>query len=161
MTRAVLSVGSNQGDRMGFLRLAVDGLGAAVRAVSPIYQTAPWGVTDQADFLNQVLIVADETAGEWDWLRRAQELERAAGRERARRWGPRSLDVDVITVDAVVSGDPELTLPHPRAHERAFVLVPWLDVDPQAEIPGRGRVSELLGALGRDEVDGVRRWEEP
>jgi 2-amino-4-hydroxy-6-hydroxymethyldihydropteridine diphosphokinase len=161
MTRAVLSAGSNQGDRMGFLRLAVEGFGDAVRAVSPVYQTAPWGRTDQADFLNLVLIVAAEGTDEWGWLRRAQRLEREAGRERTIRWGPRSLDVDVITVDAVISEDPELTLPHPRAHERAFVLVPWLEVDPAAEIPGRGRVSDLLKALDPAEVDGVRRWEGP
>lgn len=161
MTRAVLSAGSNQGDRMGNLALAVDGFGDAVRAVSPIYQTAPRGVTDQADFLNLVLIVEDGATDEWGWLRRAQRLERDAGRERTRRWGPRSLDVDVITVDTVISDDAELTLPHPRAHERAFVLVPWLDVDPTAEIPGRGRVSDLLKAFDRDEVDGVRRWEQP
>ena len=125
-----------------------------------MYETAPWGVTEQDDFLNAVLVVEDEHTDAWGWLRRAQELERAAERVRTRRWGPRSLDVDVITVDGVTSDDPELRLPHPRAHERAFVLVPWLDVRPDAEIPGRGRVEELIDALAAAEVDGVRRREQ-
>jgi 2-amino-4-hydroxy-6-hydroxymethyldihydropteridine diphosphokinase len=98
------------------------------------------------------------------WLARAHELEQAAGRTREVRWGPRTLDVDVITVTGddgvpVVSDDPALTLPHPRAHERAFVLVPWAALDPTADLPGRGRVADLLAALPAAEVDAVVRWE--
>lgn len=157
MTRAVLSIGSNLGDRLANLRLAVDGLGNAVRAVSPVYETKPWGVTDQPDFLNAVLIADSDGVDEWGWLNRAHELERAADRVRTVHWGPRTLDVDVITVDGVRSADPALLLPHPHAADRAFVLVPWLDIEPVAELPGRGPVAALLAALDRDTVAGARR----
>jgi 2-amino-4-hydroxy-6-hydroxymethyldihydropteridine diphosphokinase len=98
------------------------------------------------------------------WLARAHELERAAGRTREVRWGARTLDVDVVTVTAddgtpVLSDDPDLTLPHPRAHERAFVLVPWLSLDPTAVLPGHGRVADLVAALPAEEVTAVVRWE--
>jgi 2-amino-4-hydroxy-6-hydroxymethyldihydropteridine diphosphokinase len=155
MTTAVLSIGSNLGDRLAFLRSAVNGL--PVLAVSPVYETAPWGVTDQDDFLNAVLVVSNEDVDGWGWLRRAHELENAAGRVRDAQWGPRTLDVDVITVAGVSSADPLLELPHPRAHERAFVLVPWLDVQPDAELPGHGRVADLVTALSPAQAAGVRR----
>ncbi|MEV0677330.1 2-amino-4-hydroxy-6-hydroxymethyldihydropteridine diphosphokinase [Actinosynnema sp. NPDC050436] len=153
MSRAVLSVGSNLGDRLGFLRQAVAGFAAELVAVSPVYETAPWGVTDQDDFLNAVLVVAGDL-GPWEWLRRGQGLEDASGRVRTLRWGPRTLDVDVVTVDGVVSDDPKLLLPHPGAHERATVLVPWLDVEPGAVLPGHGRVADLVADL---DLGGVTR----
>ena len=87
-------------------------------------------------------------------LDRAHGVEDALQRVREVRWGPRTLDVDLIVVGDEISDDPELTLPHPRAHERAFVLAPWHDIEPGAEIPGRGRIADLLGATG---LDGVRR----
>jgi 2-amino-4-hydroxy-6-hydroxymethyldihydropteridine diphosphokinase len=157
MTSAVLSVGSNLGDRLGHLRSAVDGLGPALVGVSAVYETPPWGGVEQDDFLNAVLLVDDPDTGAHGWLRRARELEAAAGRVRQVRWGPRTLDVDVITVDGVRSGDPELTLPHPRAHQRAFVLVPWLDVQPAAALPGHGPVRELVDRLSPAERAGLRR----
>ncbi|GAB3466750.1 2-amino-4-hydroxy-6-hydroxymethyldihydropteridine diphosphokinase [Actinophytocola sediminis] len=147
MTRAVLSIGANLGDRLANLRVAVTGLAEVVTAVSPVYETAPWGVTDQPDFLNAVLVVADPAADAWAWLHRAQELERQAGRVRTRRWGPRTLDVDVVTVDGVTSDHPDLLLPHPGTPSRATVLIPWLAVDPAAELPGHGPVADLLAAL--------------
>ena len=153
----MLSLGSNLGDRLGYLRLAVGGLSDAVRAVSPVYETRPWGVTDQPDFLNAVLIVDADDVDEWGWLARARELESAAGRVREQRWGPRTLDVDVVTVDGVRSDDPELLLPHPGTPKRATVLIPWLDIEPTAELPGHGPVTELLAALDADSVAGVRR----
>ncbi|WP_033443210.1 2-amino-4-hydroxy-6-hydroxymethyldihydropteridine diphosphokinase [Saccharothrix sp. NRRL B-16314] len=153
MTRAVLSLGSNLGDRLGYLRLAVDGFADVLVAVSPVYETAPWGVTDQDDFLNAVLIVSGDV-DEWGWLRRGQALEQAAGRVRERRWGPRTLDVDVVAVDGVLSSDPDLLLPHPGAHERASVLVPWLDVEPDAVLPGHGPVRDLVAGL---DLGGVTR----
>ncbi len=153
MTRAVLSLGSNLGDRLGYLRLAVAGFADVLVAASPVYETAPWGVTDQDDFLNAVLVVSGDL-DEWGWLRRGQALERAAGRVRERRWGPRTLDVDVVTVDGVRSSDPELLLPHPGAHDRASVLVPWLDVEPDAVVPGHGPVRDLLAGL---DLGGVAR----
>ena len=157
MSRAVLSLGSNLGDRMGFLELAVEGFADVLVAASPVYETAPWGVTDQPDFLNAVLVVEAEGVDEWGWLRRGQELERAAERVREQRWGPRTLDVDVVSVDDVRSDDPELLLPHPGTASRATVLVPWLAVDPEAQLPGRGPVAGLLAALPQDEIEGVRR----
>lgn len=157
MTRAVLSIGSNLGDRLANLRIAVGGLAGALEAASPVYETKPWGVTDQPDFLNAVLIVRDEGTDEWGWLRRAQDLERAAGRVRTGHWGPRTLDVDVVTVDGVTSGHPDLLLPHPGTPERATVLVPWLDVEPDAVLPGHGPVRDLLARL---DAAGVRRRED-
>ena len=157
MTRAVLSLGSNLGDRLRYLRLAVDGLRDVLVAVSSVYETKPWGVEDQPDFLNAVCIVADPARDHWAWLRAAQELEQRAERVRERRWGPRTLDVDVVTVDGVRSEHPDLRLPHPGTPERATVLIPWLELDPEAEIPGSGRAESLLAALPPGDRDGVRR----
>lgn len=156
MSRAVLSIGSNIGDRLAYLQLAVDGFADRLVAVSPVFETPPWGVTAQEPFLNAVLIAEDPAAGPADWLARAHRCEQLAGRTREVHWGPRTLDVDVITVDEVISEDPELTLPHPRAAERAFVLVPWWAADPEAEVPGRGKVLGLIQALPAGEADGVR-----
>src|SRR5690606_33802170 len=139
MSRAVLSLGSNLGDRLAYLRVAVDGLRDVLVSVSSVYETAPWGVTDQPDFLNAVCIVDDPARDHWAWLRAGQALEREAERVREQRWGPRTLDVDVVTVDDVRSADPELLLPHPGTAERATVLIPWLEIDPDAEVPGAGR----------------------
>ena len=156
MSRAVLSLGSNLGDRFAYLRGAVAGFGSAVVAASPVYETAPWGGVEQPDFLNAVLIVDDPAVDHWGWLRRGQELEKAAERVREVRWGPRTLDVDVVTVDGVTSDDPELLLPHPGTPERATVLIPWLDVEPDAVLPGHGRVADLLAALPAGEAETVR-----
>jgi 2-amino-4-hydroxy-6-hydroxymethyldihydropteridine diphosphokinase len=152
MSEAVLSIGSNLGDRLANLRLAADAFRPWVRAVSPVYETAPWGPVEQDDYLNAVLVVVDADATPRDWLERAQRAERAAGRTREVRWGPRTLDVDVVAVDDVTSDDPALTLPHPRAAERAFVLVPWLDVDPQAVLGGR----PIRSIVPHLDVSGVR-----
>ncbi len=164
MTRAVLSLGANLGDRAGTLRTALATLaGDGLVARSMLYETPPWGPVEQPPYLNAVAVVRGnrDAAG---WLARAHELEQAAGRTREVRWGARTLDVDVVTVSRddgrpVVSEDPDLVLPHPRAHERAFVLVPWLALDPAAELPGRGRVADLLAALPADDVAAVVRWE--
>ncbi len=161
MTLAVLSIGSNLGDRRANLQLARDGLAAWLSAASPVYVTPPWGPVSQYDYLNAVLLVSDPVADAPAWLARAHAAEQAAGRTRDVRWGPRTLDVDVIDVRTedgvpVRSDDPQLTLPHPRAAERAFVLVPWLAVDPDAELDGRP-VAELVAALPGDEVAQVRR----
>ena len=159
MTSALLSLGSNLGDRSGYLRAAVDRLGAdgLLVAVSDVYETPPWGDPDQPAYLNAAALVrADVPAAAW--LRTAQALEGEAQRERdpARRFGPRTLDVDVIAVwtdegTDVISDDADLTLPHPRAHLRAFVLRPWLDLMPDARVPGHGSVAELLDRLGEQE----------
>jgi 2-amino-4-hydroxy-6-hydroxymethyldihydropteridine diphosphokinase len=146
MTKAVLSIGSNVGDRLAHLQSAVDALRPWLRSVSPVYETAPWGPVEQDDYLNAVLIVDDVSAAPRDWLARTQAAEQAAGRTREVRWGPRTLDVDVVAVDGAVSDDPNLTLPHPRAAERAFVLVPWLAISPDATLAGRP-VRDLVAAV--------------
>lgn len=157
-TTAVLSAGSNLGDRLAHLASVVDGFTASrdeVLAVSPVYVTPPWGGVEQDDFYNITMIVAGERDG-LSWLRRGAELEAAADRRREVRWGPRTLDVDVVAVydDAGASlthATEELTLPHPRAHERGFVLIPWLAVDPDAELAlpdgTSARVAALIEAL--------------
>jgi 2-amino-4-hydroxy-6-hydroxymethyldihydropteridine diphosphokinase len=160
---AVLSLGSNLGDRLGYLQLAMQGLGERVLAVSPVYETEPWGGVEQDDFLNAVLVARDETLDEWGWLRLCQSLEASAGRVREVRWGPRTLDVDVVAVlsadrgEPVFNDHPDLLLPHPGAAERATVLRPWLDIDPDAVVPGAGRVDALLAGLGEDGEAGMRR----
>lgn len=147
----VLALGSNLGDRLANLQGGVDALctgpGLFDVGVSPVYETAPVGGPAQPDYLNAVLIAAT-TLSPQEVLHRAQEAERSLGRVREEHWGPRTLDVDVIVYGTEVSDDPELTLPHPRAHERAFVLAPWYDVQPGAVIPGRGRLADLLTAIG-------------
>ena len=152
MTRAVLSLGSNLGDRYAHLRGAVGGLGDALLAVSGVYESPPWGDPDQPEYLNAVVLVADRGEAR-TWLTRAHELEWAAGRVRdpGRRYGPRTLDVDVVAVwtdggEPVSSGAGDLILPHPHAHERAFVLRPWLDIQPYARLPGHGWATDLLRA---------------
>lgn len=155
MTRAVLSLGSNLGDRLGYLRSVTEALGPALVAVSTVYETKPWGVEDQPDFLNAVCVAADPDRDEWAWLRTGQALEQAAGRVREQRWGPRTLDVDIVTVDGVRSQDPRLLLPHPGTPDRASVLVPWLEIEPDATLPGHGPVRELLAALSEEDRSGV------
>ncbi|MGY1840082.1 MULTISPECIES: 2-amino-4-hydroxy-6-hydroxymethyldihydropteridine diphosphokinase [unclassified Modestobacter] len=165
MSRAVLSLGGNLGDRAGTLRRAMESLaGQGLVARSVLYETPPWGPVEQPPYLNAIAVVRGDrdAAG---WLALAQELEQAAGRTREVRWGARTLDVDVVTVTGddgtpVLSDDPQLTLPHPRAAERAFVLVPWLALDPGAELPGHGAVADLVAALPADDVAAVVRWEQ-
>ncbi len=163
MSRAVLSVGSNIGDRRAQLRSVVTAFDGEVQAVSPVYSTAPWGGVEQDDFYNITVIVEGGRSAR-EWLVAGAELERAAERTREVRWGPRTLDVDVITVDVdgrpVRSDDPILTLPHPRAAQRAFVLVPWLDADAEATLPtatGPVWVKDLVAQLDPAERESVRR----
>jgi 2-amino-4-hydroxy-6-hydroxymethyldihydropteridine diphosphokinase len=164
VTRAVLSLGANLGDRAGAIRGAVAALKEdGLVARSTLYETPPWGPVEQPPYLNAVVVVRGprDASG---WLARAHELEQAAGRTREERWGPRTLDVDVVTVTEddgtpVLSDDPRLTLPHPRAHERAFVLLPWAALEPGAVLPGRGRVADLLAALPADDLLAITRWD--
>lgn len=163
MTQVVLSTGSNLGDRMAALQSVVDGLSESVVAVSRVYETDPWGGVDQGPFLNAVVLADDSARDARAWLSSAQELEQAAQRVRAVRWGPRTLDVDLIACHGergeVVLDERDLTVPHPRAHLRAFVLVPWLDVDPDAKltVDGEARpVARLVAELDPAERAGVR-----
>ena len=141
---AVLSLGSNLGDRSAHLQAALEVIASqlAVLAVSPFYETDPVGGVEQPAYLNCVAFV--DTSDPERALAAAHVAEQTRGRLRSRRWGPRTLDVDVIDVDGQVRDDPRLTLPHPRAHEREFVLRPWHDLDPDAQVPGHGPVWVLL-----------------
>jgi 2-amino-4-hydroxy-6-hydroxymethyldihydropteridine diphosphokinase len=155
---AVVALGSNLGNRLDTLQGAIDALedtpGVRVTAVSAVFETdGVGGPEDQPAFLNAVLVLRT-TLPPGSLLERANAVEDAFGRVREVRWGPRTLDVDILSYEGVVQDAPELTLPHPRAHERAFVLAPWLDADAEAQIPGHGPVAELLRAVGED---GVRR----
>ncbi|MFH9859116.1 2-amino-4-hydroxy-6-hydroxymethyldihydropteridine diphosphokinase [Streptomyces sp. NPDC017202] len=155
--RAVISIGSNLGNRLENLQGAIDALedtpGVRVKAVSPVYETEPWGVEpgSQPSYFNAI-VVLKTTLPPSSLLERAHAVEEAFHRVRDERWGARTLDVDIVAYADVVSDDPSLTLPHPRAHERAFVLAPWHDVEPGARMPGRGAVAELLDTVTREGV---------
>jgi 2-amino-4-hydroxy-6-hydroxymethyldihydropteridine diphosphokinase len=163
VTVVVCSLGANLGDRLARLQDAVDGLRA--HRVSRVYETLPWGDSDQPSYLNAVVVARHPSRTARDWLTLAQAVESRAGRVRdpARRYGPRPLDVDLIAVwtdsgEPVRCEDPVLTLPHPLAWQRAFVLVPWLELDPAAILPGHGRVADLVAGprVGGD-TSGVHR----
>ncbi|MEV6582864.1 2-amino-4-hydroxy-6-hydroxymethyldihydropteridine diphosphokinase [Streptomyces sp. NPDC051582] len=150
---AVIALGANLGNRLETLQGAIDALGDTpglrVKAVSPVYETEPWGVEpgSQPSYLNAV-VALKTTLPPSSLLERGQAIEEAFDRVREERWGPRTIDVDIVSYADVVSDDPVLTLPHPRAHQRAFVLAPWNDIDPEAQIPGRGPVAALLAGIG-------------
>ncbi|MDQ0776434.1 2-amino-4-hydroxy-6-hydroxymethyldihydropteridine diphosphokinase [Streptomyces aurantiacus] len=155
--RAVIALGSNLGNRLETLQGAIDALedtpGVRVKAVSPVYETEPWGVRpdSQPSYFNAVIVLRT-TLPPSSLLERAHAVEEAFHRVRDERWGPRTIDVDIVAYADEVSDDPTLTLPHPRAHERAFVLAPWNDVEPEAQLPGHGLVAQLLDAVSRDGV---------
>ncbi|MCM8750119.1 2-amino-4-hydroxy-6-hydroxymethyldihydropteridine diphosphokinase [Thermomicrobiaceae bacterium CFH 74404] len=150
MVRAYIGLGSNLGDRLGYLRGAVRGLAeiGKIVAVSSLYETTPVGYLDQPWFLNAV--VALETGASPEELHRhLLGLEEAAGRERPFPNAPRTLDLDLLFYDDLVLNRPELTIPHPRLHERAFVLVPLFEIAPNLRHPTLHKpVRELLAALG-------------
>jgi 2-amino-4-hydroxy-6-hydroxymethyldihydropteridine diphosphokinase len=158
--RGVLALGSNMGERFNNLQGAVSTLAdtpeVVVTDVSPVYETTPVGGPEDArDYLNAVVAI-DTTLSAHTLLERCLAVEDAYGRERSEPGAPRTLDVDLIVLGERVSDD-ELKLPHPRAHERAFVLKPWSDLEPDAEIPGQGRVADLLGKL---DLEGIRLRED-
>jgi 2-amino-4-hydroxy-6-hydroxymethyldihydropteridine diphosphokinase len=157
--RAVISIGSNLGERRANLQGAVDSLADTpevwVTSVSPVYETDPVDApADSRDYLNAVVLL-DTTLSARTLLERGHAIEAAYGRERGSESeanSPRTLDVDLIVVGDRLADEADLQLPHPRAHERGFVLVPWLDLEPEAELPGAGPVSELVEKTGRDGV---------
>lgn len=135
--RAVLALGSNLGESESTIERAVVDLreaGMRILRVSPLYRTAPvGGPAGQPDYVNAVIEVSTELSP-YELLKLCNAVEAAHHRERLVRWGPRTLDIDVIDYEGVVSDDPVLTLPHPRAHERSFVLTPWARMDPEAHL---------------------------
>lgn len=162
MSTVYLSLGTNQGDRLALLRTAVARLAALGPVVtSSCYETAPVGLTDQPDFWN--IAVRLETAlAPHDLLEATQRIEAELGRTRTVRWGPRTMDIDILLYDHVVLDTPALTIPHPRLHERAFVLVPLLELWPAAALPagapaGAGPLQRRLEALRDDPAQSVRR----
>jgi 2-amino-4-hydroxy-6-hydroxymethyldihydropteridine diphosphokinase len=146
--RAVLSLGSNLGNSAEILSSAAEALNevSEVIALSSFYQTRPVGGPPQPDFINAVIIIETNLEPE-ELLLVAQAIEGAHGRERNEstgKWGPRFLDIDLIKCDEMLVNSPDLTIPHPRAHEREFVLRPWDEIDPAATLPGFGAISRLL-----------------
>ncbi|MDH6126284.1 2-amino-4-hydroxy-6-hydroxymethyldihydropteridine diphosphokinase [Kitasatospora sp. GP82] len=161
---AVIALGSNLGNRLETLQGAVDALedtpGVRITSVSAVFETeAVGGPGEQPNFYNAVVVLRT-TLPPSSLLERANAVEDAFGRVRTVRWGARTLDVDILAYEGVTSDDPQLLLPHPRAHERAFVLAPWLDAEPDGEVPGHGRVSDLLKGLGEEAGDAVWRRED-
>jgi 2-amino-4-hydroxy-6-hydroxymethyldihydropteridine diphosphokinase len=151
MTRTFVALGGNLGDTRAILRQALAALAALPRtrlvAHSRFYRTPPWGLLEQPPFLNAAAEL-DTALAPHDLLDALLGIERAAGRVReGERWGPRTLDLDLLHMEGVVSHDERLTLPHPRIGERAFVLVPLAELASDLELPGQGRVEELLAAV--------------
>ena len=155
--RVVVALGSNLGERLGALQGAVNALADTpdffVTGVSPVYETEPVDAPEGSDMFLNAVVLADTTLAATRLLDRALAIEDAFDRERSEvRNAPRTLDVDLIVVGDRRADDDQLRLPHPRAAERAFVLRPWLDVDPQAEFPDRGPVADLLSAVGESGI---------
>ena len=156
MTRAFLSLGSNLGDRRQFLAEAVESLGSTVVAVSPVYETEPVGGPDQGRFLNLV-VQLDTDLGPRALLAVCHRLESAAQRVRTQRWGPRTLDVDIIWIDGIEVHEPDLEIPHPRWSERTFVLQPLQDLAP--ELVDADVLARSQGQVTR--VEPLAGWEQP
>ena len=153
----VIALGSNVGDRQANLQGGVEALADTpevyVVSISSVYETKPVDAPDGSpDFLN-VVMLADTTLSVSMLLDRAQAVEAAFGRERGETHGPRTLDVDLIVVGDRLSDTDDLKLPHPRAHDRSFVLVPWHEIDPKASIPGLGKIADLLADLDTSDVE--------
>jgi 2-amino-4-hydroxy-6-hydroxymethyldihydropteridine diphosphokinase len=157
-TRAFLGIGSNLGDRLGSLQAAVDRLasseGVRVVASSRVYETDPVGGPEQAEFLN-VAVEVDTDLTARELLTACLGVERDLGRIREMRWGPRTVDVDLLTYDRAVIDEPGLIVPHPRTHERSFALVPLLELEPDPVLAGGRRASEAMPA------GEVRLWGPP
>ncbi len=163
---AVLALGGNLGDRLESLQSALDALGDAPGiqpiSISPVYETAPFGgapddpeamdLSDQPSYLNAVAVVGTDLTPH-QLLIRTQAIEEAMHRVRSGRWAARTIDVDIVVYDDLELDAEDLTVPHSRSHERAFVLRPWLDVEPNAVLPGRGPIAELLEDLPDDGVE--------
>lgn len=145
--RAYVGLGANLGDREAAFREAIRLLGDEVVAVSRLRETAPWGYEEQPPYLNGAVLL-ETSRSPRGLLERLLEIERELGRVRfGPRWGPRTLDLDLLLYGDEQVDEPGLVVPHPRLHERVFALEPLLDLDPELEIPGRGPVAALLAGL--------------
>ena len=146
--KAVIALGSNIGDPKENLDLAISLLKEAtdLKRLSTYFKTKPVGYEDQPDFLNAVCIAESELPA-MEFLKMLHGIEKAMGRERSIKWGPRTIDLDLIQYGDLISKAEELTLPHPRAHERRFVLEPWLEIEPDAILLTHGKILELLTKL--------------
>lgn len=162
MSTAYLSLGTNEGDRLALLRTAVARLAAlGPVAVSSVYETAPVGLTDQPDFWN-IAVRLETSLSPADLLTQTQAIEAELGRTRTVRWGPRTMDIDILLFDDTVIDTETLTIPHPRLHERQFVLVPLLELWPEAALPpgspaGAGPLAPMRDRLHGDPAQAVRR----
>jgi 2-amino-4-hydroxy-6-hydroxymethyldihydropteridine diphosphokinase len=158
MSIVYLALGSNLGDRLANLRAAVAALAPEVRvlAESSVYETPPWGYTDQPAFLNMAL-QAETDLEPLALLRHLKSLETRLGREAGFRYGPRVIDLDILFYDDRIVNEEGLTIPHPRLHERAFVLVPLVEIAPELVHPVRGKT--LTEMLGEVDVKGIEKLE--
>lgn len=146
--RAVVALGANIGNPLENLEIALSLLreSTEVISVSSFYTTAPVGGPAQPDYLNAICIIESELPA-LELLSLLHGIEKSLGRERIERWGPRTVDLDLIQFGGIICKGDELELPHPRAHERRFVLEPWLEIDPDAILLSHGRVDQLLAQL--------------
>ncbi len=155
MTEVVLSLGSNLGDRLGNLKSAIEQLSSrhimSDINTSSVYETAPIGGPEQEDFLN-IVCIGKTTHEPVSFLQEIQSIENDLGRTRTVRWGPREIDIDIITFGDVLLNSPTLDIPHARAFQRAFVLMPWLELDEEALLPGFGPASQFLTKIGNQDI---------
>lgn len=162
MSTAVIALGANLDDPISHVHRAAQDIAdlpnTAITHRSRLYRTSPVGGPDQPDYVNAIVVVST-TREPTALLADLQSIESRHGRIRDVRWGPRTLDLDLIAYDDITRTDAELELPHPRAHERAFVLVPWQDADPNATLSGHGPVAQVLRDLDTSDcsaLDGPR-----
>lgn len=160
MNKAYLGLGTNMGDREEYLSSAVKLLNnnknITVTNKSKIYETKAWGYTDQADFLN-ICIEIETSLDEYELLKACQDVELKLNRERIIRWGPRTIDVDILFFNDIILNNEDLYIPHPRISERAFVLIPLMDLNKNLFIKGKV-IGEYLNSLTNEERDEVKEY---
>lgn len=160
MNKAYLGLGTNMGDRETYLSSAVNLLdnyeNITVTNKSKIYETKAWGYIDQADFLNMCIEIKT-SLNEYELLKVCQEVELKLNRERIIRWGPRTIDVDILFFNDIILNNEDLYIPHPRISERAFVLIPLMDINKNLLIKGKV-IGEYLNSLTNEERDEVKEY---
>lgn len=160
MNKAYLGLGTNMGDRENYLKSAInllnDNENIIVTNKSKIYETKAWGYTKQDDFLN-ICIEIKTSLNEYELLKICQEIELKLNRERIIRWGPRTIDIDILFFNDITLDDEKLYIPHPRISERAFVLIPLMDINQNLSIKGKV-IGEYLNSLTNDEREEVKEY---